>query len=71
MARSTWLVLLVAALLAVLHQDFWWWRDATLVGGFLPVGLAWHAGFSLLCGLAFFVLGRVAWPGDPLGEDAP
>ncbi len=32
-------------LLAVLHQDFWWWDDGhTLVFGFMPVGLAYHAG---------------------------
>lgn len=71
MRRATPTVLVAAAVLAVLHHDAWFWDDASLVGGVLPVGLAWHAGFSLLCGLTFFVLGRVAWPTDPLGEEAP
>ena len=41
------LVILLGILLVVLHQDFWFWDDATLVFGFLPVGLAYHAGFSV------------------------
>ena len=36
-----------AVLLAVLHQDYWLWNDATLVFGFIPSGLAYHAGFSI------------------------
>ena len=39
--------LLVAALY-VLHQDFWFWRDARpLVFGFLPIGLFYHAAFTV------------------------
>jgi hypothetical protein len=33
--------------LVVLHHDFWWWDDPTLVFGFLPIGLAYHVGFSI------------------------
>jgi hypothetical protein len=33
-----------------LHQDSWNWKDKTLVFGFLPIGLAYHAGFTILCG---------------------
>ncbi len=29
--------------LGLLHQDFWFWDDPTLIFGFLPVGLAYHA----------------------------
>ena len=33
----------------VLHQDFWNWKKAEpLVFGFLPIGLAYHAGYSIL-----------------------
>ena len=71
MTTPTRAVLTVTAVLAVLHHDLWFWDDPSLVGGVLPTGLAWHAGFSLVCGAAFFALGRLAWPGDPLGEDAP
>ena len=40
-------LLLVVAVVALygLHQDYWFWRQARpLVFGFLPVGLAYHAG---------------------------
>ena len=49
-------------LLAVLHQDFWFWDDATLVFGFLPVGLAYHALYSVVAGLIWFVALHYAWP---------
>ena len=39
--------LMVAALYA-LHQDFWFWREARpLVFGFLPIGLFYHAAYTL------------------------
>jgi hypothetical protein len=39
--------LLVAAIYA-LHQDVWFWRVARpLVFGFLPIGLAYHAAYTL------------------------
>ena len=37
----------VVALLLILHQDNWFWTDGTLIFGFLPVGLLYHAGISL------------------------
>ena len=34
-------------ILAILHQDFWWWDDSeTLVLGIVPIGLAYHAAIS-------------------------
>ena len=47
--------------LAILHYDFWYWDDRTLVLGFLPVGLAFHALFSLACGLTWAAATRFAW----------
>lgn len=57
--------------LAVLHQDFWLWDDATLVFGFMPVGLAYHAGFSLAAGVLWLVVAKNAWPfpEDDMAED--
>lgn len=56
------LAILVAALY-LLHQDFWFWRAAhPLVFGFLPVGLAYHAGFSVVASLLMWLLVREAWP---------
>ncbi len=47
----------------VLHQDFWnWHRVDPLILGFLPVGLAYHAGYSLLASLTMAILVKFAWP---------
>jgi len=47
-----------------LHQDFWWWEDSELVFGFMPIGLAYHAGFSVACALFWSLAIRYAWPHD-------
>lgn len=49
-------------LLAILHQDFWFWDDTTLVFGFLPVGLAYHAAYSLAAAMVWFLFVRFRWP---------
>ncbi len=50
-------------LLAILHQDFWWWDDSTtLVFGFIPVGLAYHAGISLTAGILWALALHFCWP---------
>lgn len=60
-AILTILVLVVYAL----HQDFWnWKRVEPLVLGFLPVGLAYHAAYSLIVALLMWVLVKWAWPAD-------
>ncbi|MEO6212230.1 MAG: DUF3311 domain-containing protein [Vicinamibacterales bacterium] len=54
---------LAVATLYVLHQDVWFWREARpLVFGFLPIGLAWHAGYCVAVALLMWWLTRVAWP---------
>jgi len=50
--------------LAVLHHDFWLWESDSLVLGFLPVGLAYHASFSLFAGLIWAVVVFLVWPED-------
>ncbi len=50
-------------LLYVLHQDFWFWRDARpLVLGFLPIGLFYHAAFTVVTSGVLWLLVTVAWP---------
>lgn len=58
--------LVYAALLAlfVLHQDFWFWDDPTLLFGFLPIGLAYHAFYSLVAAGVWYLALRYAWPKD-------
>lgn len=57
--------LLVLAVLTVyvLHQDIWFWRTAhPLVFGFIPIGLFYHACFSVLASLMMWLLVKTAWP---------
>ncbi len=50
-------------LLYVLHQDFWFWREARpLVFGFLPIGLFYHAAFTIVTSAVLWLLVKVAWP---------
>lgn len=57
------LLTLLALTVYVLHQDFWNWKDyQPLIFGFLPVGLAYHAGFSILCAIMMAVFVKFAWP---------
>ncbi len=50
-------------LLAVLHHDWWWWDDSdTLVFGFVPIGLAYHAGISLAAGFLWTLVVIYCWP---------
>ncbi|MBI4717593.1 MAG: DUF3311 domain-containing protein [Planctomycetes bacterium] len=56
--------LLVLALI-VLHQDFWHWdRIEPLVLGFLPIGLAYHAGLSIAAAVVWALAVRYCWPRD-------
>ena len=60
--RAVLLTLLVAAVY-ILHQDFWNWKKAEpLIFGFLPVGLAYHAGYSILAVVTMAILVKFAWP---------
>jgi hypothetical protein len=46
-----------------LHQDTWFWRAAEpLVFGILPVGLAYHAAYTLAVSIVMAVLVRRHWP---------
>ena len=52
----------LAVLLAVLHQDFWFWTDTTLVAGFMPIGLLYHALYSVAAALLWLAAIKWAWP---------
>ena len=57
-------ILLVVAVVAlyVLHQDYWFWRSSYLVFGFFPIGLFYHACFSVAAALLMWLLVTFAWP---------
>ena len=57
--------LLIVAALCVAHQDFWYWREARpLVFGFLPIGLFYHAAFTVATSVGMWLLVRLVWPAD-------
>jgi len=58
------IIWILAAALFVLHQDFWNWGNDTLVFGFMPIGLAYHAGFSLAAALVWLGAVKFAWPSE-------
>ena len=54
---------LVVFAVYVLHQDVWFWREARpLVFGFLPIGLFYHAAYTLALSLMLAWLVRRHWP---------
>ena len=60
----------VFLLLCALHQDIWFWRTARpIVFGFLPIGLAYHAAFTIAVAVFMAVLVKYAWPAQ-LERDA-
>ena len=57
------ILFVLITLVYVLHQDFWNWKASDpMVFGFLPIGLAYHAGYSILCAILMAVLVKTAWP---------
>jgi hypothetical protein len=68
------LVALVTALVYVLHQDVWFWRSARpLVFGFLPIGLAYHAAYTVCISLLMWLLVTYRWPShlEGVARDGP
>jgi hypothetical protein len=63
MKCKTCLLTALLAAIYILHQDFWNWKQAyPLVFGFLPIGLAYQAGYSILAAAMMAVLVRTVWP---------
>jgi len=73
MKTSTKLLLTLLVIgVYLLHQDFWNWKKADpLVFGFLPVGLAYHAAYSVLAAAMMWVLVKFAWPKELDEMEAP
>ena len=54
---------LLVALVYVAHQDFWNWGKADpMIFGFLPIGLAYHAAYSVAAAIMMAILVGFAWP---------
>lgn len=55
--------MIIVGALYVLHQDFWFWRRAhPLILGFIPVGLFYHACYTVVTALVMWLLVKRAWP---------
>lgn len=53
-----------------LHQDFWNWRTAEpFLFGFLPLGLSYHAIYTVGISGLMWLLVKLAWP-EELERDA-
>lgn len=68
--RSGPLVIAVlAVLLLILQQDYWFWSNKTLVLGFLPMGLFWHICISIAATLTWYLATQIAWPRETQGKN--
>ena len=56
-------------LLLIVHQDNWFWDDNTLVFGFMPIGLLYHAGISVSAAFTWYLATLFAWP-EELDQEA-
>lgn len=62
MKRPVLICIIAFVVLFILHHDFWYWDDTSMVFGFIPIGLAYHAGYSIIAGLFWNLVSRFAWP---------
>ena len=74
------LLFILVVILYLLHQDFWFWNEVRpLILGFLPIGLFYHACYSLAASLLMWLLVKHTWPsqleaeteGEPPEESEP
>jgi len=74
MNKSTgkWIIIGLVILLVILHQDNWNWDNDTLVLGFVPMGLFYHACISIAASVTWWLATKIAWPEDaPINEVEP
>ncbi len=57
-----YVALALLALLILLQQDYWQWENRTLVFGFLPYSIAYHAGICLAAAGLGWMVTRFCWP---------
>lgn len=58
-------VYVIFVLLLAVHHDVWNWQTHNpLVFGFIPIGLAHHAGISLSAAALWALAVKFAWPRD-------
>ncbi len=55
-------VWILVVLLLVLHQDNWLWDNSTLLFGFMPITLLFHAGISVAAAIVWYLATLYCWP---------
>lgn len=55
-------VFILVVILLILHQDNWNWGNDTLVFGFMPIGLLYHACISVAASITWYLATIYAWP---------
>ena len=58
------LVIGLAIAMLILHQDSWLWSNTSLVFDFIPVGLFYHACFSIAVAVLAVLAIKFIWPHD-------
>ncbi len=56
------LVIGLAIAMLILHQDSWLWDNTSMVFGFMPVGLFYHACFSIAVAVLAVLAIKFIWP---------
>ncbi|MEM7145946.1 MAG: hypothetical protein AAF591_12485 [Verrucomicrobiota bacterium] len=56
------IVIGIFVFLALAHQDFWLWDDPSLVFGFIPITLFYHASYSIVAAIFWGLVSKFAWP---------
>jgi hypothetical protein len=62
--RNRKLMWILFAVLVILHHDFWFWNDGSVLFGFLPVGLGYQILISLAASALWGWAAFYAWPAE-------
>ncbi len=62
------IIIALVVVLLILHQDNWFWTNDTLLFGFLPIGLFWHACISIGATVTWYLATVIAWPFDDVSN---
>lgn len=62
--KITYLLAFAVIVFYGMHQDFWFWHQAApLILDFIPIGLFYHAVYSIAASGLMWLLVRYCWPG--------
>ena len=62
--RNRTIMWILFAALVILHHDWWFWSDTTLLFGFLPIGLGYQLLISIAASALWGWAAFYAWPAE-------